>query len=233
MHPEFRPLQFIVLADGMGGASAGEVASKIAVETVSAHVEQGLNAAQLDPVALVHDAVALANQQIWDTACANEDYEGMGTTLVAALFGERQVVFANIGDSRGYVFHTNYLRQVTRDHSLVAELVRRGQLTREEAMTHSQRNLLTRSLGTTSASLPDIDVIDWSEGDALLLCTDGLTDFVAESELLVHTTRLHDVTTQAEVQSVADGLIEVALERGARDNVTVVLVVHREEAAVS
>lgn len=230
VHPEFEPMQLILVADGIGGASAGEVASQLAADAVSRYVHQGLQSNGFDPVTLMRDAVATANSKVWNAAKANEDYEGMGTTLVAALFGERQVVFAHVGDSRGYVFHTNYLRQVTRDHSLVAELVRRGQLTPEEAAHHPQRNVVTRSLGTTNASQVDVDVINWAPGDALLLCTDGLTDLVSESELLAHMNKLPAAKTQQAVEAVADSLIELALERGAPDNITLVLVVHREEA---
>lgn len=230
VHPEFHPLQLMLVADGMGGASAGEVASELAVTAVSNYIGARLERVEADPIGLLQDAIAAGNSEIWNAAQDNEDYEGMGTTLVAALLSPRQVIFGHVGDSRGYIFHTNYLRQVTRDHSLVAELVRRGQLTPDEAMHHPQRNVVTRSLGTTSTALIDVNVLDWQAGDAILLCTDGLTNLVTESELLSMLSQLPHAASQENVEAVADKLIALALERGAPDNVTLALAVHREEA---
>ncbi|MBX6352230.1 MAG: Stp1/IreP family PP2C-type Ser/Thr phosphatase [Thermoflavifilum sp.] len=228
---DFQPMRFSVVADGMGGASAGEVASRIAVDTMVEVIREGLAQDGFDPVELMHTAVSEANRQIWEAAQQTRAYHGMGTTLVAALFNESQIVFANVGDSRGYLLQDDALKQVTQDHSLVAELVRRGQLTAEEALHHPQRNIITRSLGTSEHNLPDVDVVAWRPSDVLLLCTDGLTNMVTDAELQTHLQRLHDARCNADVEQVADELLQLALERGGTDNITLVVVVHREEEA--
>jgi PPM family protein phosphatase len=229
IHTDLNPWRLLVIADGMGGASAGEVASRMAAETVS-HVisDQGFDTSS-EPESILRDAIQTANQLIWEAANQREEYLGMGTTLVATLCDEYQVVIANIGDSRGYIYQNDALRQVTRDHSLVAELVRRGQLTEEEALRHPQRNYVTRSLGTAPYSDPDIEVISWSAGDVLLLCTDGLSNLVPADELEGHLQSVQCAETVTEVERAADALIRIALERGGPDNITLVLVVHREE----
>ena len=232
VHSEFRPLHFVVVADGMGGASAGEVASKLAIDVVSRFVEQALQTHQADEEEVLREAVYVANRKIWETAKGTEDYAGMGTTVVAALFDSSKVTFAHVGDSRGYLYSFNELQQVTRDHSLVAELVRRGQLTEEEALHHPQRNIVTRSLGTSELNHPDVAHVNWQDGDVLLLCTDGLTNLVAAVELREHAAKLSPASTNAELESVADDLIQLALERGGSDNITVILVLHREEERV-
>lgn len=229
IHTELNPWRLLVIADGMGGASAGEVASRMAAETVS-HVitDQGFDSTT-EPEAVLRDAIQRANELIWKTANQQEEYLGMGTTLVATLCDEFQVMIANIGDSRGYIYQNGALRQVTKDHSLVAELVRRGQLTEEEALRHPQRNYVTRSLGTAPYSDPDIEVISWAVGDVLLLCTDGLSNLIPAHELEEHLQNVRSAQTVVEVEQAADALVRIALERGGPDNITLVLGVHREE----
>ncbi len=225
---EFQPLKLVVVADGMGGASAGEVASKMAVDSVCRFVEVKLPGYDGDQTELLREAVYVANREVWQASQNTEDYEGMGTTLVAALFDQSKVIFANVGDSRGYLFQSNQLKQITRDHSLVAELVRRGQLTEEEALHHPQRNIVTRSLGTSASSHPDVAVVNWQEGDVLLLCTDGLTNLVKTGELQETLKGLPSAATPKDLEKAADGLIELALDRGGQDNITLILVLHRE-----
>ncbi|GMA49111.1 protein phosphatase [Alicyclobacillus contaminans] len=183
VHNDVGPWQLLVVADGMGGASAGEVASRMASEEVSRFVRNEFEAFADRPQELLVGAVHAANRKIWEAAKTTDEYVGMGTTLVAALFNEEQVIFVHVGDSRGYLVRTQVLQQVTKDHSLVAELVRRGQLTEEEAQRHPQRNIVTRSLGTAEQSDPDVEVLAWGPGDVLLLCTDGLTNLVTHQEL--------------------------------------------------
>lgn len=232
VHSEFRPFHFVVVADGMGGASAGEVASKLAIDVVSRFVEQALQTHQADEGELLREAVYVANRQIWETAKETDDYAGMGTTVVAALFDSSKVTFAHVGDSRGYLYTFHDLQQVTRDHSLVAELVRRGQLTEAEALHHPQRNIVTRSLGTSASNHPDVAHVNWQDGDVLLLCTDGLTNLVTAGELRDHLGKLTHVRTNSELESVANDLIHLALERGGSDNITLILVLHREEESL-
>ncbi|CAM3837943.1 Stp1/IreP family PP2C-type Ser/Thr phosphatase [Alicyclobacillus pomorum] len=228
VHTELTPWQLLVVADGMGGASAGEVASRMAADAVSQFVRAEIERLSDSPADLLLHAVHEANRKIWDAAKSVDEYVGMGTTLVAALYNHEQVIFVHVGDSRGYICRGQELRQVTRDHSLVAELVRRGQLTEEEAQRHPQRNIVTRSLGTAEHSEPDVDIIQWSPGDTLLLCTDGLSNLVTQQELASLLEPLGQATSDEEVEAVADQLIRLALERGGPDNITLVLVVHRE-----
>lgn len=226
--PHLKPREFYVIADGMGGPSAGEVASQIAVDTVSAYVTEHGAATDVNPADLLREAVYEANQKIFDAAQSREEYLGMGTTLVCALVDPERVVFAHVGDSRGYVLQEGKLRQVTSDHSLVAELVRRGQLTEEEAQHHPQRNIVTRSLGTEAHSSPDIYEVEWCPGDILFLCSDGLSNMVdfAELEGLLH--NVSSAKTPDQLDAVADALIRLALERGGPDNITLVIVLNRE-----
>lgn len=226
---DLSPWRLLVVADGMGGASAGEVASRMAAETVSRVIsEMGIDSTS-DPESVLREAIQIANEQIWETANEKKEYVGMGTTLVATLYNDEQVVFANVGDSRGYIYQSGRLEQVTRDHSLVAELVRRGQLTEEEALRHPQRSIVTRSLGTAKYSDADVDANSWSADDVLLLCTDGLSNLVSTAELSEHMQSLQNASSHRDVENVADKLIRMALERGGPDNITLVLVVHREE----
>lgn len=229
MHTELVPWRLLVVADGMGGAPAGDVASKLAAETVSRVIVDKFRSDPGHPEDVLRDAIQSANDTIWETANNTEEYVGMGTTLVATLYNDEQVFFANIGDTRGYIYQSGTLRQVTRDHSLVAELVRRGQLTEEEALHHPQRNVVTRSLGTAKHSDPDVDVQTWAPGDVLMLCTDGLSNIVSAGELEERLARVAQAERQSDVEGIAEELIQLALHRGGPDNITLVLVVHREE----
>lgn len=217
------PWRLLVVADGMGGASAGEVASQIAVGEVSRVVQEQLGADSIEPTALLQDAIFSANQRIYEAAQENAAYAGMGTTVVAALTTGESLVFAHVGDSRGYIWKSGVLRQVTADHSLVAELVRKGQLTEEEAFRHPQRNIVTRSLGTSENSHPDIDALSWGPGDAILLCSDGLSNLVTDDELATCLEQVASAASQQEIDRLADDLLRLALERGGPDNITLIL----------
>ncbi|MCL6516421.1 Stp1/IreP family PP2C-type Ser/Thr phosphatase [Alicyclobacillus sp.] len=225
------PVCLVVIADGMGGAQAGEVASKLAAETVSEFVAEACRSAgaAVEPEQVLRDAVQAANHRVWEASRNSAEYVGMGTTLVAALVHDGRVCLAHVGDSRAYVLHDGELAQVTDDHSLVAELVRRGQLTEEEALHHPQRHIVTRSLGTAELADPDVSVRPLADGDVLLLCTDGLSNLVQPAELRASLLRLRGARVQADVERAADELIGLALARGGSDNITVALLVHREE----
>ena len=220
-----------VVADGMGGAAAGEVASQMAAEVVVREVELGL-AAGTEPIPTLRQAIQKANHEIWAKSRSNVDYLGMGTTLVAALYTSEEVIVAHVGDSRAYRFHKGVLEQVTRDHSLVAELVRRGQITEDEAMHHPQKNVVTRSLGTLEWSDPEIYELTLEPGDLVLLCTDGLTNCVTGEELTEHLAMVPSdtqETAQSELEGVCDQLVQLTLDRGAPDNITLILIAHRKE----
>lgn len=225
--------EFFMIADGMGGASAGEVASQIAVDTISDFVTKHLQQEIGDVEPILRQAIYEANQKIVDEASKIEAYQGMGTTFVSALVDANDVVFTHVGDSRGYIFQRGQLAQVTKDHSLVAELVRRGQLTAEEAFHHPQRNIVTRSLGAELHSTPDVTVVPWLPGDILLLCSDGLTDVVHAEELEPFLIQMAGAYCQEDVESIADQLIRLSLERGGPDNITLILVIHNEGVEVA
>jgi PPM family protein phosphatase len=201
-----------VVADGMGGAQAGEVASRIAVETF----EEGLptSGSPQDRLAgLVRDA----NQRIYDRSRAEQGRAGMGTTLTAAYLVDGDLAIAHVGDSRAYLLRDGELTRLTQDHSLVDELVRQGKLTEAQAAEHPQRSIITRALGPE----PEVDVDTFSYpmqgGDVLLLCSDGLTSMVSED-------RVADIIRgSASLDEAADRLIAEANDAGGRDNITVVL----------
>jgi len=201
-----------VVADGMGGAQAGEVASRIAIETF----EQGLpqEGPAEDRLAVV---VQKANRQIYELSHAAEEHAGMGTTLTAAYLDDGHVAIAHVGDSRAYMFRDRELVRLTRDHSLVDELVQRGKLTEEEALEHPQRSIITRALGIELLVQVDTWSYPVAPGDVLLLCSDGLTSMLADAQIAQILDEEHSL------RAAADRLIEEANEAGGRDNITVIL----------
>ena len=203
-----------VVADGMGGAQAGEVASQIAV----AHFAQerpGADGgdAREQLVRAAHDA----NAEIFALSEADTRRAGMGTTLTAAYVGSSEVFVAHVGDSRAYRWRGGELERITEDHSLVEELVRQGRLTEEEAEEHPQRSIITRALGPEPAVEVDTFVVGAQAGDVYLLCSDGLTSMVGEAAIAEVLAHARDLT------EAADELVAAALDAGGRDNVTVVL----------
>ena len=201
-----------VVADGMGGAQAGEVASRIAVESFRNGLE--------DPEQPEHALSALAlaaNSRIHELSHANAEQAGMGTTLTAVYVGEQDVAVAHVGDSRAYCLRDGELLRLTDDHSLVDELVRQGRLTPEEAVDHPQRSVITRALGPEVEVEVDTRSFRGRDGDVYLLCSDGLTTMLDEAQLaavLLAHPRLSDA---------GEALIAAANEAGGRDNITVVL----------
>ncbi|HVE68902.1 MAG TPA: Stp1/IreP family PP2C-type Ser/Thr phosphatase [Solirubrobacteraceae bacterium] len=209
---EFERAPLFAVADGMGGARAGEVASKIVVETLA----EGLPETGSDEERLAA-AVREANARIHDLARAEPDRAGMGTTVTAAYVGDDGVAVAHVGDSRAYRLRDGELERLTHDHSLVAELVRRGKLTEEEAEEHPQKSVITRALGPEAAVDVDRCTFPARDGDLFLLCSDGLTGMVPED-------RIAEILAGADsLRAAAQALIREANERGGRDNITVVL----------
>jgi PPM family protein phosphatase len=203
------------VADGMGGAAAGEVASATAVNTLREVFEP---IPSPTPDDLVRSAES-ANRAVWDLAEANAEMRGMGTTLVAvALVGDGRLAIINIGDSRVYALHQGELRQVTEDHNLVAELVAQGRLSEEEAEFHPRRNIMTRALGVDPDVPVDLFVEDPEGGDRYLLCSDGLPREVKDDQIAAILRRLRDP------EEAARELVEEAKRRGGNDNITVVVV---------
>ncbi|MBR0508213.1 MAG: Stp1/IreP family PP2C-type Ser/Thr phosphatase [Clostridia bacterium] len=204
----------VAVADGMGGHNAGEVASLTAVETM----QRVLSSGGEDWEFLLHEAEKAANEAVHTLASTDDAMYGMGCTLVAAVFDRNSFVAANVGDSRLYHFDGKTLKQITHDHSFVAELVRRGAITAEEARTHPRNNLITRAIGTEMNVPVDLFSCEWKAGDMLLLCSDGLCGVLHDEEMAKHLCDCDDL------DAACDALIRHALASGSRDNITVVLV---------
>ena len=211
----------LVVCDGMGGARAGSVASSVAVEAFTQAVEAAMAGGIPEDLALREQALCeacrVANEKVHRLSLENREYEGMGTTLVAALAASGSVCFINVGDSRGYVLSNSSIHQVTVDHSLVQLLVERGEITPAQAKVHPQKNLITRALGVDSEVECDVIWLEPAPGSRLLLCSDGLTN-VLDDEMLLNLS-----AGQESTEELGRTLLELTLERGAPDNVTVVL----------
>ena len=222
-------LKLFVISDGMGGEAHGEVASAITVETIGARCREMACGSAAPPdenrmqgfsaiTNQLGSAVHLANRKVFESAQNNPTQRGMGATLVAALVNGRDVSFVNVGDSRAYLFRAGNLEQLTEDHTLVAEQVRRGLITAEQASRSRVQNVLVRALGVREEVEPDLYEEELLPDDVVLLCTDGLTR-MAPDDVLAEV--LRDVQ---DMQAAADRLVALALERGGEDNVTVILV---------
>jgi PPM family protein phosphatase len=199
------------IADGMGGAQAGEVASRLAAAALK---ESGADTGGEQRIsALIQEA----NRRVYDRSSSDPNTSGMGTTITVALVENGNVAFGHVGDSRAYLIRDGSMEQVTEDHSLVNELLKSGKLSREEAETHPQRSVITRALGTD----PDVDVdtftIEAEEGDLFLLCSDGLTDMVGEREILELVER-----NRKDIDAALKSLVKAANRSGGEDNITVV-----------
>jgi PPM family protein phosphatase len=218
----------LVLADGMGGYNAGEVASGIAVKTITNLVREGLAREDLGaldratgltrPSIVLRDAITRANKIIYQTARSQAECEGMGTTVVAALFYDNRISIAHVGDSRLYRQRGSQIAQVTMDHSLLQELVDRGFYSPEEAQRAANKNYVTRALGVEPQVEVEVQEHPVDKGDIFILCSDGLSDMVEDEDI-----RLTISTFGANLDTVAKQLIQLANENGGRDNVSVVL----------
>lgn len=201
-----------VVADGMGGHEAGEIASKIAVDTMS---EQGPKSTAPEAIAA---AVIKANEAVLRGARDGTGKPGMGTTLTAAFFYDDEVTVAQVGDSRAYLLHDKRLQRITRDHSLIADLIEQGRLTETEARFHPQRSVITRALGSDPNMVPDVYQLNVEEGDKILLCSDGLSSMVSDDVIE------SILVSNPEPAQACDALVEEAIAAGGLDNVTVIVI---------
>lgn len=218
-----------VLADGMGGYNAGEVASGIAVKTILDLVREAcqredrgeINAADgyMRQTIVLRDAVLRANKIINQTAQSQPQCEGMGTTLVACLFFDNRLSIAHVGDSRLYRMRANRFEQITMDHSLLQELVDRGFYSEEEAQRATNRNYVTRALGVDSNVDVEIQEVDVEKGDYYLLCSDGLPDMVEDEDI-----QLTISTFENKIATIGQQLIKLSNDNGGRDNISVILI---------
>jgi protein phosphatase len=200
------------IADGMGGAQAGEVASRLAASALKESGAKTLGGEQR-----ISDLIQEANRRVYDRSSTDPNTSGMGTTITVALVENGNVAFGHVGDSRAYLIRHGRMEQVTEDHSLVNELMKSGKLSREEAEAHPQRSVITRALGTD----PDVDAdtftIEAKAGDVFLLCSDGLTDMVGEREILELVER-----NREDLDAALKSLVKAANRSGGEDNITVV-----------
>ncbi len=207
------PNVFIV-ADGMGGHNAGDYASKYTVETI---VETIAASKEQDVVAILTQAIAAANVHIRKKAREDAYLSGMGTTVVVATVQGRLLQVANVGDSRLYVVGEK-MRQVTRDHSLVEEMVRMGELSKEEARTHPDKNIIMRAVGVQDTIAIDFFEVELQDGDMILMCSDGLTNMLEDEEIRTI------LESCSEIEEKVERLVEAANENGGKDNITVILI---------
>jgi PPM family protein phosphatase len=210
----FGEAPLFVVADGMGGHKGGEVAAALAIE---AFRELAGLSSESDPSDALRSLVAEANRRIFTRGNEEPDYHGMGTTVIAALVHDDCVTTAHVGDSRAYRLRDGRLEQLTDDHSLVAELVRLGAVTPEEAEHHPQRSVVSRALGTKEEVEPDLKTHTAEDGDIYILCSDGLSKMLTESELQ------DIIAAGSTLDATAEKLIAAANERGGDDNITVCL----------
>ncbi len=214
----------VVVADGMGGHQAGEVASKLAVDVITRHIlgtlaEAGTTGNGAFEGKMIGDAIQLANRAIYELARQQSEYAGMGSTVVVAVFHGGKLWVGHVGDSRLYRFRGGLLEQVTLDHSVVQELVSRGLVTAEEARMSVNKNLVTRALGVDASVVPDIGEQTLNDDDIYLLCSDGLNDVLADGDI-----EMMLIEHGRNLEAAARRMMDIANERGGPDNISVILV---------
>ena len=209
---------FAVVCDGMGGANAGNVASEMAVRHISEYIIRSYrgNTDVSETEKTLKNAIISANITLYDKAVNNAELAGMGTTAVAAFVKGDTAVIAHVGDSRIYLINGE-IKQLTRDHSVVQSLIESGKITPEDAKVHPRKNVITRALGAEEDVAVDSDCLHLADGDTLLLCSDGLTNFLDDKEIL-------GIFQNNGISAVAERLVEKANENGGGDNITVVTV---------
>lgn len=205
-----------IVADGMGGHNAGDFASKYAVETVVREIKGSV---ETKPFRILGKSIRVANELIRLKARENIALNGMGTTIVvASIDEEHQLEVANVGDSRLYIIRDNEIRQITRDHSLVEEMVRMGGMNRESARNHPDKNIITRAIGARDSIEVDFFQEEINENDLVLMCSDGLTNMLTDEEIL------NICNSKSDLNDIASELIDQANKNGGKDNIAVVLI---------
>ena len=203
-----------VVADGMGGHNAGDYASAYTVKAIEREV---MINDSMEPIKIIKDAIACANDDIYRKAEAEKDYQGMGTTVVVATIIDDIMYVANVGDSRLYVVNDD-IRQITKDHSLVEEMIRMGEIDREAARSHPDKNIITRAIGVSPSVEANFFEVDLKKGDHILMCSDGLTNMVEDDDICMI------VKAGRDVVQIVEELIRVANHNGGKDNIAVVIV---------
>lgn len=206
-----------IVADGMGGHKAGDVASSIVRSLFLDEWKQneGIDSIE-DAKEWLDERIRMANKKVYDHAQTNPECDGMGTTVIASILLKNDIIIAHIGDSRSYLFNQT-LEQITTDHTLVNELVQNGEITKQEADNHPQKNVLMKALGTDESITPDVFSVEWEINDRLLICTDGLSDKLSETEIAAF------LSGDKSIEDIAEELVDRANELGGEDNITVVI----------
>lgn len=208
-----------VVCDGMGGAAGGNIASALAVKVISDKINASYRENMKDASIknMLDSALTAANFEVFDFAEVKPELQGMGTTVVCAIVRDNQAYIAHAGDSRAYVVSHDSIRQITTDHSMVQDLLSRGKITSEEAENHPNKNIITRAVGVDKSIEIDFEQVDLNDDDVLLLCTDGLSNYVSNSEIL-------DIMSDGKHYAFADRLVNKANNNGGGDNITVVII---------
>lgn len=211
---EGNDISIYIVADGMGGHNAGEVASKIAVDTTISYIKSLQSIEDMESVLV--ESIKLANEKIFELSKMKEELVGMGTTITAALVKNKRMVVANVGDSSCYIMNYYGINKITKDHSLVQQLIDEGSITEEEAARHPNKNIITRALGTNISVEIDTFEIDLSDMKKVILCTDGLSNLVSTSEM-------YDIILNNNNEGACKMLVELSNLKGGRDNISVIV----------
>ena len=209
---------FCILADGMGGHNAGEVASQNAVKLIAEEMNRLLESGEKEIPGQLSRAVSAANTGVYTMASENPIHRGMGTTVVTAFIDDGTAYVANVGDSRAYAVRDDEIVQITTDHSVVSELVMRGTITKEEARLHPQKNIITRAVGTDKSVRTDIFEYNYSPGDVMIICSDGLSTMLDDSRIL------EIIKSKKTSEDTVNSLIAAAKDEGGLDNITVICI---------
>ena len=208
-----------VVCDGMGGAAGGNIASALAVKVISDKINVSYREQMRDSSIknMLDSALNAANVEVFDMSESKHELKGMGTTVVCAIVKDGQAYIAHAGDSRAYILKNGKIFQITTDHSIVQDLLDKGKITSEQALNHPNKNIITRAVGVDKNIEIDFDQIDLDDDTTLLLCTDGLSNYVSDSEIL-------EITSDKKLYAFADRLVNKANENGGGDNITVVVI---------
>lgn len=214
-------LPIFIIADGMGGHKAGEVASNTAISKIvsyyEANKERIINEEMFVPQ-FINESVAIANEELIKESENDDELKGMGTTITMCLILDQEAYIGHVGDSRAYLLRDGELKQLTQDHSMVGELLRTGSITKEEAMNHPKKNIIMRALGTKKDLKADIFTKNLINGDRVVLCTDGLTNMVTDEKIL------EIINNEEESSSTCSTLVNISNENGGIDNTTIMLI---------
>ena len=214
-----KDVQLFILADGMGGCNAGEIASSLAITCAKNYIENNFKDTPKDKeslIQLVGSSLEYANMVVYEKAIQNEEFQGMGTTLEICLIYNNRAYIGHIGDSRIYRIRKEFMRKLTQDHSYVQKLVQEGTISKEEAENHPKKNMLMKALGCNAFAEPDVMIKGFQKGDIIIMCSDGLSNMVEQEEIYK--------LVQENFETAPKELIDIANQNGGLDNITVITI---------